>query len=412
MSIQEDLMHEAARCINCKHQPCVSACPAHNHIPEILSMVKVGALKEGRALWHQTSTLGELCGVLCPHEALCEGHCTLSKIQKPVKIGWIEEQLAMLFKEDVYYPKEKYNHRHLVIGLGPAGIANAIKMAEYGYKVHCIEKEPTLGGAINTHVPSFRYEHFRLDNYQSRFDKLGITVSFNTLVGKDVLLDDLIKQYDTVFIASGLDLPSEVEFTKDADIPVYYAIDLLNKNRYSKEELKNLLGQKVGIIGLGNVSVDISRTLRRLGKEVHIIYRRTLAESPATRKEIKEAVDDGAIIHELLGPLSFRRNNQVKVLECEKTCLITDPLSSRSKVQAIEGEYEFFELDDLVFATGQKSSYEAFKNSSIRLVKGEHDYLTNYKHVYVGGDIVNKEKRIVDAMVSGQTVASLIHNTR
>ncbi len=412
MSIKEDLMQEAARCINCRHQPCVTACPAHNHIPEILSMVKIGALKEARALWHQTSTLGELCGVLCPHEALCEGHCTLDKIHKPIKIGWIEEQLAMLFKEDVYYPTTKTNHRHLVIGLGPAGIANAIKMAEYGHHVDAIEKESSLGGAINTHVPAFRYEHERLQNYESRFEKLGIHVTYNMRVGVDLFLDDIINQYDSIFIASGLDLPTEIDITYDADLQVYYAIDLLNRTKYNLDDLKNLLGKKVGIVGLGNVSVDIARTLIRADKEVHIIYRRTLAESPATRKEIMEAVNDGAIIHELFGPVSFSRNHETKVLDCEKTCLIKEPDSNRSRVGIVQGENVQFELDDLVFATGQKSSYQVFRNSKVKLIKGEKDYLTNFDHIYVGGDLVNKEKRIVDAMVSGQTVASLIHDRR
>lgn len=410
MSIQEELILEASRCINCKHQPCVAACPAGNHIPEMLGLVKQGKFEEASETLHQTSTLGEMCGVLCPHEALCEGHCTLSKIGKPVQIGFVEDQLALLFKDEVYLPTKKLNHRHLVVGLGPAGIANAIKMAEYGFQVDAIEKEDSLGGAINTHVPTFRYLHEHLKNYQSKLDQLGVHVQYNQVVGKDRCLTDLIEEYDTVFIASGLDLPYKVNLDIEEGITVHYAIDLLNKTKYTKKDLQTSLGQVIGIIGLGNVSTDIARTLLRAGKEVHILYRRTLKESPATKVEIKEVLEDGAVIHELLGPLSYKYEGDKKVLTCEKTRLISIPNSTRSKVEVIPDETEKFILDDLVFATGQVSSFEVFGKSDVKILNKDLDCLTNYPNVYVGGDIVNKEKRIVDAMVSGQMVASIIYN--
>ncbi|MDD3477949.1 MAG: FAD-dependent oxidoreductase, partial [Candidatus Izemoplasmatales bacterium] len=191
---------------------------------------------------------------------------------------------------------------------------------------------------------------------------------------------------------------------------IHYAIDLLNKNRFTVDDLAKKLGHVVGIIGLGNVSVDLSRRLIRAGKEVHIIYRRTLAESPASRREIMEAVHEGVAIHELFGPIAFRRKETKRMLDCQRTCVIRDAETGRNRVEALEGENVAFELDDLVFATGQISSGEVFDGSSIKLFRGEKDYLTSYPHVFVGGDFVNKEKRIVDAMVSGQTVATLIRN--
>jgi len=408
MGFAEDLLLEAGRCINCQNQPCVNACPAHNHIPEFLRKIRAGAFNDAREIWHETSVIGEVCGVLCPHESLCEGHCTLNKLNKPIKIGWIEEQMAMLFKDTVDYPTQKINKKHLVIGLGPAGITNALRMAEFGFEVHAIEKESSLGGAIFTHVPTFRFDHLRLSHYTNRFEKLNIQVQYNTAVGKDVYLDDLIKAYDSIFIASGLDLPTEIDISHDSDIKIYYAIDLLNRDLYSIADLSKLLGKTVGIVGLGNVSVDIARTLIRAGKEVHIIYRRTLKESPASPSEIMEAVNEGAFVHELFGPVSFTKGSTKKILDCDKTCLVRDPDSNRSRVEILQGESQQFELDDLVFATGQKSSFQVFKDSKVVLLKGNADYLTNFENVFVGGDLVNKEKRIVDAMVSGETVAKII----
>ncbi|MDD3122284.1 MAG: FAD-dependent oxidoreductase [Candidatus Izemoplasmatales bacterium] len=408
MAVLDDLMIEAARCINCKNQPCVLACPAHNQIPELMKKVRIGDFDGARQTWHETSVLSEVCGVLCPHEALCEGHCTLNKLQKPIKIGWIEEQMSILYKDKVDYPFNKINKKHLVIGLGPAGISNALRMAEYGFEVHAFEKESSLGGAVYTHVPDFRYDHFRLNHFEHRFKELNIQVTYNTVVGIDVFLDDLIDQYESIFIACGLDKPTEIDITHDRDLKIHYAIDLLNRNLYNPNDLEEMLGKTIGIVGLGNVSVDIARTLIRLDKEVHIIYRRTLEEAPASPSEIMEAVNEGVYIHELFGPVNFKKGQSSKVLDCDRTCLIKDPDSSRSKVEVLKDQSVAFNLDDLIFATGQKSSYQVFRDSKVHLVKGKEDYLTNYPSIFVGGDLVNKEKRIVDAMVSGQTVAKLI----
>jgi len=411
MSTKEFLMAEASRCIQCKTQPCVAACPAHNPIPQALAKLKIGDFEGAYMLWEESTTMPEICGILCPHEMLCEGHCTLDKLHKPIRIGHVEEQLAMLFSGEVRLPSSKRNHRHLVIGLGPAGISNAIRMAEYGFQVDTIEKEPSLGGAILTHVPNFRFDEARLENFKSRFQTLKINTTFSCEVGKDLLLDDLIEEYDTVYIATGLDLPSEISLTKDSSLPVYHAIELLKKrDNHAKEQIA-LLGKTVGIIGLGNVALDIARTLIREGKEVHVLYRRTIPESPASIKEINMAISEGVHVHELLTPKEFRIVDGTRFLYLEKTQLIHDLSQNKTKVEIIPGSSVAFPLDDVILATGQRSSYEVFNSSRVVISKGKEDFLTNVTNVFVGGDLVNSEKRIVDAVVSGQTVARKIRDT-
>ncbi|MBU1145465.1 MAG: FAD-dependent oxidoreductase [Firmicutes bacterium] len=407
MVLKEEFIAEAKRCLNCKHKPCVEACPAHNPIPEFMKKIQIEDFEGARDLWHTTSNLPEICGILCPHESLCEGHCTLEKLNKPLRIGWLEKEIALLFKDKVDIPLRKINHRHLVIGLGPAGIANALKMAEYGYIVDAIDADDSLGGAIYKFVPDFRFNQTILKNYMTRFKELQINVQYNTMVGKDIFLEDLMKQYDSIFISAGLDLPFEVDIEQE-DVRIYYAIELLNKELYQYEDLKNGLGHKIGIIGLGDVAVDMARTLARLEKEVHIIYRRTLEEAPATRKEVLQAISEGVMIHELFGPISFKKGPQTKILDCDKTCLIKDLKSNRSKVVVLPNEKVQFELDELIFATGQMSSDTVFRGSKLLLDPLKGPYFTNYENIFVGGDRVNEFKRIVDAMVSGLEVAKII----
>ncbi len=403
----EQLVAEASRCLNCVDEPCVTNCPAHNNIPEFMRLVRMRDFSGSRDVWHLTSNLPELCSVLCPHELLCEGHCNLNKVKKPVRIGFVEEGIAKMFANTTDEPQAKNGKRHLVIGLGPAGIANALWMAEHGYHVEALEKDAGLGGAIRHYVPDFRYDVSQLEVYEKRFRDLGIQTTYNTEVGSDVSLDDLVKQYDSVFIAVGLDIPVKVKI-EHQDLEVHYAIELLNKNKYNMADLDRMLGETVGVVGLGNVAIDISRVLAHLGKKVHIIYRRTIDDAPASRKEIEEATADGVIIHELLGPVGFRRSKVRKILDCERTCVIKDDQSPRGKITVVPGERIAFELDDLVFATGQLSSDTVFKNSHIRLTEENGCCTTNNPKVFVGGDRVNNEKRIVDAMVSGIEVAKRI----
>jgi len=282
-------------------------------------------------------------------------------------------------------------------------------MAEFGFAVTAIEKEKSLGGAILSHVPSFRYDKERLLRLEETMHKLKINIIYNHTVGKDSLLEQLKTQYDSIFVATGLDLPSKVRMDVSEEINVYYAIDLLNQNHYSFEKLNQLLGHTVGIIGLGNVSVDMARTLIRLGKEVHIIYRRTLLEAPASQKEIMEAVHEGVIIHELFGPVSFKKGDKQKILTCDKTCVITDPITNKKKVTSLSTQSTFL-IDDLIFATGQQSSHLAFEHTDIDSSILTNSFMTNDPQVFVGGDLITGENRIVDAMVTGHKVAEYLRD--
>jgi glutamate synthase (NADPH/NADH) small chain len=408
MSDSQQWIFEASRCLNCPTQPCVAACPAHNPIPEFMSKIKQSDFWGAWRLWQQTSNLPELCGLLCPQEILCEGQCTLNKAKRPVQIGRLEHAIGTMFLMDETRPRPILSQRHLVIGLGPAGIANALKMAEFGYQVHAIEADRRLGGAIYHYVPDFRFSEAELDIYDARLRALGVQITYDTVVGQDVMLDSLLHMYDSVFIANGLDQPIIVPFNQDG-LKVHYAIDLLHKQRVSRDTLRHSLGERIGIIGLGFVAIDMARTLVRLDKRVEIIYRRNLNEAPASEKEITAAQEEGVIIHELLGPVAFCRGHGSNQLECVRTRLVQDGPDARSRIETIPGATVTFELDDLIFATGQMSEDLCLHQTSIKIPTTPDHTQTNHEKVFVGGDRIITHKRIVDAMVSGIETAERIH---
>ena len=403
----EELIAEASRCIDCKTKPCMVACPAHNDIPGALKLLKQHKLDEARVLWAKTSVLPEICGALCQNETLCVGNCTLNKLKKPIRIGEIEEALAHHRKLAFVPHPEPNGKTHLVIGLGPSGIANAIRMAEAGYRVVAMDRQKQIGGSVNNLVPDFRYDKAELTRLQERLIDLGVELRQGVDVGESIKLKDLISQYDSVFIGHGLDSPQLVPVATEGVEP-YYAVDLLDKHRYTPEQLDAMLGKDVAIVGLGNVAVDMARTLIRQNKNVTILYRRTIDEAPAGKKDIMEAVEEGAIIKELLGPIRFYKSGKAKVLDCEVNCLIREEGTSRSRIEVVPDSLVKFEIDDLIFATGQASSDHLFRGTDLQMDPVLSPYHTNHPRVFVGGDRVNRHKRIVDAMVSGLEVAKIL----
>jgi NADPH-dependent glutamate synthase beta subunit-like oxidoreductase len=298
----------------------------------------------------------------------------------------------------------------LVIGLGPAGIANALEMAKDGYAVDAIDANSDLGGALENLIPEFRFDKTLLQGIKQKFAKLEIRPLYNKRVGVDLFLTDLLPLYDSIFVACGSDLPQFSDLEGE-NLPVYYAHDLLNRSRYSPAQIAEKIGKNVVIIGLGNVAIDMARVLIRLHKTVTIVYRRTQAEAPAGKKEVAEALKEGIRILDLSLPTRWISENGTRRLLCVKTKVITNELNQACVVNC-EGEEFSLDTDDLIFATGQKSSDDVFNGTDIRLKSGSSPYATSNPKVFVGGDRINHHKRIVDAMVSGIEVASLIKGAK
>ncbi|HOW37645.1 MAG TPA: FAD-dependent oxidoreductase [Bacillota bacterium] len=405
MNTREDFVAEARRCLQCKNAPCVVACPAHNPIPRFMKAVREGGFAEAKTIWDETSVLPEICGRLCQNETLCVGHCTMNKLGAPLKIGELEAAVSDLFPLDIPSMSPPNGRRHLVIGLGPAGLSNAMEMAKMGYFVDAIDANPDLGGALINLIPGFRFDHRILERIRHKVEAMGIRIQYGVEVGKTVLLSELLPRYDSVFIACGSDLPQGAEIETHG-VPLWYAHDLLDRQRYQPSDLKEMLGKAVAVVGLGNVAVDMARVLVRLGKRVTIVYRRSVNEAPAGRHEIQAARDEGIEIRELRLPRSCSIASGKRSLLCDRTAVVV-ALDGTKTIETVPGSGERIELDDLVYATGQRSSDTVFNGTDLVLRPDLSPYSTSNPNVFVGGDRVNRHKRIVDAMVSGIEAAKL-----
>ena len=399
MPTKEAMIAEAKRCLQCPAAPCTVACPAHNPIPAMMKRVREGDFSGAHELWKATSDLPEICGRLCQNDRLCVGHCTMNWKKAPLQIGVLEAGVADLFLDEMPEKPVPNGKRHLVVGLGPAGLANALEMAKHGYFVETVDANAELGGALRTHIPEFRFDDSILSVYERRLSALGVKSRWNTVVGKDVFLNDLLPQFDSVFLACGSDLPQEADFDP-AGIPLWYAHDLLNRTLHSPEELASRLGKDVVIVGLGNVAVDMARLLVRLGKNATIVYRRTLGDAPADPSEIEAALAEGVQIRELRIPRECRLENGKRSLDCDRTAILVRPDGTKA-VETVPGYAETLPIDDLVYATGQKFSDLALSGTGIVPRPDVSPWSTSHPRVFLGGDRVNRDKRIVDAMVSG-----------
>jgi glutamate synthase (NADPH/NADH) small chain len=261
--LTEEIIAEAKRCLDCKNAPCVAACPAHNNIPLFMKALKNGNFAEANAIWEPTSNLPGICGRLCQNETLCVGHCTMNKVKHPLAIGVLEAEVADRFLEGNPILQPQNGKKHLVVGLGPSGIANAMEMAKLGYSVDAIDANHSLGGALENLIPEFRFDKDLLKRIAATFTSYQINARYDTRVGVDVFLNDLIPQYDTLYVATGSDLPMMSDIDSDG-LPIHYAHNLLNRNLYTSEVLTTKLGKNIIIIGLGNVAVDMARMLVRL----------------------------------------------------------------------------------------------------------------------------------------------------
>jgi glutamate synthase (NADPH/NADH) small chain len=405
MKTPEEWMAEARRCLQCPGAPCQKACPAHNPIPRFMKAVREGQFAEAKTIWDETSVLPEICGRLCQNETLCVGNCTMKKRGAPLRIGELEAAIADLFPLELPPMSPENGRKHLVIGLGPAGLSNAMEMAKKGYLVEAIDANPDLGGALINLIPGFRFDHRVLERIRRKVEMMGIRVRYGITVGQTILLSELLPQYDSVFIACGSDLPQEAEIETNG-VPLWYAHDLLDRQRYQPSDLRDRLGTAVVVVGLGNVAVDMARVLIRLGKRVTIVYRRSVTEAPAGRHEIQAALEEGIEIRELRLPRSCSVTNGKRSLWCDRTAIFIAPDGSK-RIETGPGSGEPIELEDLVYATGQRFSDTVFRGTDLVLRPEISPYSTSDPRVFVGGDRVNVHKRIVDAMVSGIEAARL-----
>ena len=426
---KEEAMEEASRCLNCKKAKCVGGCPVNINIPAFIHEVKEGNFEAAYQVISQSSALPAICGRVCPQESQCEGQCIRGIKGDPVSIGKLERFVADWARENNIKPAvtaEKNGKKVAVIGSGPSGLTCAGDLAKLGYDVTIFEALHKAGGVLVYGIPEFRLPKDKVVAAEVENVKaLGVKIETNVIIGKSITIDELMEEegFEAVFIGSGAGLPMFMGIPGEQANGVFSANEFLTRNNLMHAFDENydtpiVHGKKVAVIGGGNVAMDAARTARRLGGEVHIVYRRSEAELPARAEEVHHAKEEGVIFDLLTNPVEILvdENDCVKGLKLVKMELGEPDASGRRRPVVIPGsEYEI-EVDTVIMSLGtspnpliSSTTIGLDTNKRKCIIADETTGKTSKEGVYAGGDAVTGAATVILAMGAGKAAAKGIH---
>ncbi|EJE7235943.1 NADPH-dependent glutamate synthase, partial [Clostridium botulinum] len=362
---EEEAVKEASRCLNCKKPMCVTKCPVSIGIPEFIQHVKNKEFEEAAKTIAKYSALPAVCGRVCPQESQCEGKCVLGIKGEPVAIGKLERFVADWSREhnvDLSHREESKNKKVAVIGSGPAGLTCAGDLAKKGYDVTIFEALHEPGGVLVYGIPEFRLPKETVVKHEiENVKKLGVKIETNVIIGRTVTIDELIEEekFDAVFIGSGAGLPRFMGIPGENANGVFSANEFLTRNNLMKAfkdeyDTPIKVGQKVAVVGGGNVAMDAARTALRLGAEVHIVYRRSEEELPARVEEVHHAKEEGIIFNLLTNPVEILEDEKgwVKGMKCIKMELGEPDESGRRRPVEIKDSEFVMDVDTVIMSLG------------------------------------------------------------
>ena len=426
----ERAMVEAARCIHCPDPaPCMTACPTHNDIPSAMWLIEQGHFTHAANLYHQTSSLPEICGRVCPHEALCQGSCVLNKHHTPVQCGALET-FSVDYKrrhEGRTIPlSPPTGKRVAIIGAGPAGLACADQLVQRGHAVTIFESKPAPGGLLVYGIPNFKLpKDVWLEKWEE-FEHAGVQFVGDTYIGKDKTIDDLFNEgFEAVFIGIGSEIDAKMEDAPGTDLPgVYEATDFLIRGNVDASLLPPSMnrplevGKHVVVIGGGDTAADCLRTSLRLNaEEVTCLYRRTENEMPGGKKDRALAKEEGAKYRFLTQPVKFiaGENGKLAAVECIEMKLGEPDAKGRRKPVPVEGSNFRVDCDTAVLALGYwpdpiiGKTTPALDTHDWGLITADKKTgATSRPGVFSGGDCVTGPDLVVTAMVAGRKAATSI----
>ena len=421
----EMAVEEATRCLHCKHQPCVSGCPVNIHIPDFIEKVAQGEFEEAYKIISLTSTLPAICGRVCPQENQCEKVCVRGIKNEPVAIGRLERFVADYHREhnDTPFEKPKSNgHKVAIVGAGPAGLTCAGDLAKLGYQVTIFEALHVAGGVLMYGIPEFRLPKEIVQKEISHLKELGVEIITNFIVGRSDSIDSIMEEgYEAVFIGSGAGLPNFMGLPGENLIGVHSANEFLTRINLMKayQEDSDTPVQhptKCVVVGGGNVAMDAARCARRLGAEVHIVYRRSMEELPARKEEVEHAEEEGIIFDLLCNPVRVIGDDQgwCKQIECIRMELGEPDESGRRRPVPIEGSNFTIDIDCMIMAIGTspnpliRHTTEGLEVNRKGCFICDEDGLTSRENIYAGGDAVSGAATVINAMGAGKRAAAAI----
>ncbi|MCL1921243.1 MAG: NADPH-dependent glutamate synthase [Kiritimatiellaeota bacterium] len=427
---------EAMRCLQCKNAPCVAGCPVKIRIPDFLKAAAEGRFDDALAIIREDSLLPAVCGRVCPQESQCQAPCTLGKALKDpsqaVSIGRVERFVADREMESgngsrgrspsILPPTGK---RVAVIGSGPAGITVAADVRREGHEVVLFEAFHKPGGVLVYGIPEFRLPKAIVRQEVDALAVMGVRLETNFVVGRTRTITALMAEdgFDAVFIGTGAGLPKFMGIPGENLVGVFSANEYLTRSNLMKAydahaHTPMYASKKVAVLGGGNVAMDAARTALRLGaEEVHLVYRRTLAEMPARAEEVAHAQEEGVQFHLLQNAVRILgdADDRVRQIECLRYELGEPDASGRRRPVEVPGSEFLMDVDTVIVAIGNGSNplisqtTEGLAVSKRGNIIVDENGKTSVDGIYAGGDIVLGAATVILAMGEGRRAAAAIN---
>jgi glutamate synthase (NADPH/NADH) small chain len=422
----EQARDEAKRCLQCKKPKCVQGCPVEIDIPGFIKLILNNKRQQALLKIKETNNLPAICGRVCPQEDQCEKACVLNKTGEPINIGALERYVADYeLTHNLQSPKHKRKllAKVAVVGSGPAGLTAAADLAKIGYQVLLFESLHIAGGVLTYGIPEFRLPKIIVNKELDYIKSLKVKLHTNTLIGRTFTIDDLFTQgVAAIFLGVGAGLPQFLGITGENISRVYSAnefltrVNLMKAYQFPEYATPINIGNKVAVIGGGNVAFDCARVAIRLGKDTQLVYRRTESEMPARREEIRNAKAEGLKFRLLTQPVKIigDKNGFAIGLECIKMKLGSPDASGRRRPVPIKDSNFVLDVDTVVVAIGQKpnpligKATPNLKINSDGTIWVDKNLMTSIPGVFAGGDIITGADTVISAMGAGKKAARQI----
>ncbi|WP_456453215.1 NADPH-dependent glutamate synthase [Thermococcus sp.] len=428
---------EAERCLQCpaSYAPCIKGCPVHIDIPGFISRLVEyrdnpdRAVKEALDVIWACNSLPATTGRVCPQEDQCEMNCVMGKVGDKVNIGKLERFVADYASErgiddellgEIIPEIKRKPQKVAIIGAGPAGLTAAGELAREGYGVVIYEALHEAGGVLMYGIPEFRLPKSIVEREINKLRKLGVKILTDHIVGRTVTIEELLQEYDAVFIGSGAGTPRLINAPGINLNGIYTAnefltrVNLMKAYLFPEYDTPVYVGEKVIVIGAGNTAMDAARSARRFGADVTIAYRRGEEDVSAREEEVEHAKEEGIKFEFFLNPIEFiGEDGRVKAVKFEKMKPLEER-DSRGKRKIVgTGEYVTLEADTVIIAIGKHPNRLIVSTPGLKVERGrivvDDNMMTSIPGVFAGGDAIRGEATVILAMGDGRRAAKAIH---